>query len=90
MYSQLSFNGHLTKTDTQRVDGHIVLVPKVSVLKGVDCILNLKLDCHDASVILLPLCPASLVHKKRQRHKLMHCMHPVERKDRSIDLKMFL
>ena len=44
-----------------------------------------KHDCHDASVILLPLCPVSLMHKKRQRGKIIHCMHPVGCKDRLID-----
>ena len=41
------------------------------------------------SVILLRLRPASLMHKNPQRHKIIHGMHPVKRKDRLIDLKMF-
>ena len=44
----------------------------------------------DTTVILLPLRPASLTHKSPQRRKIIHCMRPVGRKDRSIDLKMFL
>ena len=36
------------------------------------------------SVILLPLHPASLMHKKRQRCKIIHGMHPLGCKDRSI------
>ena len=41
------------------------------------------------SVILLPLCPASLTHKNPQRRKIISGMRPVERKDRLIDLKKF-
>ena len=37
------------------------------------------------AVILLPLRPASLTNKNPQRHKIIHCMRPVGRKDRSID-----
>ena len=42
------------------------------------------------TVILLPLRPASLMHKNPQRHKIMCGMHPVGHKDQLIDLKMFL
>ena len=42
------------------------------------------------TVILVPLCPVSLMHKKCQRHKIIHGMPPVGCKGRSIDLKMFL
>ena len=38
-------------------------------------------------VILLPLHPASLMHKNPQRHKINHGMRPVG-KDQSIDLNM--
>ena len=41
------------------------------------------------AVILLPLRPASLMHKKHQRRKVIHEMHPVGHKERSIDLKIF-
>ena len=40
------------------------------------------------TVILLPLRPASLTHKNPQRCKIIHGMHPVGCKDRSIDLNM--
>ena len=36
-------------------------------------------------MILLPLRHVSLMHKKRQRRKIIHGMNPVGRKDRSID-----
>ena len=44
------------------------------------------------SVILLPLCPASLTHtcKSPQRHKIICGMLSVGHKDPLIDLKMFL
>ena len=44
------------------------------------------------SVILLPLCPASLTHtcKSPQRRKIICGMSSVGRKDALIDLKMFL
>ena len=39
------------------------------------------------AVILLPLSPASLMHKNPQRRKvIIHGMRPVGRKNRSIDL----
>ena len=38
------------------------------------------------AVILLPLSPASLMHKNPQRRKVIHGMRPVGRKNRSIDL----
>ena len=38
---------------------------------------------------LLPLRPASLTQKNRQRRKIFHGMRPVGRKERSIDLKIF-
>ena len=41
------------------------------------------------SVILLPLCPASVIHKNLQRRKVICGMRPVGCKDRLIDLKMF-
>ena len=40
------------------------------------------------AVILLPLRPASPMHKNPQRHKMIHGMRPVGRKERSIDLKI--
>ena len=43
-----------------------------------------------SAVILLPLRPASLMHKNPQGHKLIHGMHPVGCKERSINLKIFL
>ena len=42
------------------------------------------------SVIMLPLCSASLIHKNPQKTQNNLCMHPIGRKDRLIDLKMFL
>ena len=33
------------------------------------------------SVILLPLFAASLMHKNHQRHKIIHEIHPVGRKE---------
>ena len=36
------------------------------------------------TLILLPLCPASLTHKNPQRRKIVHGMRPVGRKERSI------
>ena len=44
-------------------------------------------DSSSSSNDLLALPPASLTHKNPQRR---HGMRPVECKDRSIDLKMFL
>ena len=42
------------------------------------------------AVILLPLHPVSLMHKNSVRCKMIiHGMHSVGRKDRSIDLKMW-
>ena len=41
-------------------------------------------------VILFPLHPASLMHKNPQRHKIIHGIRPVGRKDRSIDLNPFV
>ena len=38
--------------------------------------------------MLLPLHPASLMHKNPQRRKVIHGMRPVGRKNRSIDLNM--
>ena len=40
------------------------------------------------TVILLPLCPAYLMHKNPQRRKIIHGMRPVGRKERLIDLKI--
>ena len=40
------------------------------------------------NVILFPQHPVSLMHKNPQRRKIIHEMRPVERKERSIDLKM--
>ena len=40
------------------------------------------------TVILLPLRLASLMYKNPQRHKVIHGMHPVGCKDRSIDLNI--
>ena len=42
------------------------------------------------SVILLPLRPASLTHENTQRRKIIHDMRPVGRKERSMNLKIFL
>ena len=43
------------------------------------------------TVILLPLRPASLMNKNPQRSiKINHGMHPVRRKDRSINLNMYI
>ena len=39
-------------------------------------------------VILLPLRPASLIHKNPQRRKMIHSMCPVGCKDRSLDLNV--
>ena len=39
-------------------------------------------------VILLPLHPASLTHKKCKRNKIIHGMCPMGRKGQLIDLKM--
>ena len=41
------------------------------------------------SVILLPLCPASLTHKNPQRCKIIHRMRPIGRKHRLNDLNIF-
>ena len=38
--------------------------------------------------ILLPLRPASVMHKNPQRHKIIHGMRPVGCKERWIDLKI--
>ena len=38
---------------------------------------------HHNHVILLPLRPASLMHKNPQRRTIVHDVHPVGRKDRS-------
>ena len=45
---------------------------------------------HHLSVIFLPLPPASLTHRNPQRRKIIYGMRPVGRKNRLIDLKMFL
>ena len=37
-----------------------------------------------SAVILLPLCPVSLMHRNPQRCKIIHDMHPIGHKDRSI------
>ena len=37
------------------------------------------------SVILLSLCAASLMHKNPQRHKIICGIHPIGRRERSID-----
>ena len=37
------------------------------------------------SVILLPPCPASPTYKNSQRHKIICGMHPIGRRERSID-----
>ena len=58
-----------------------------SVNKDVDVVVFVVVD---TTVILLPPCPASLMHKSPQRRKIIHDMRPVGCKDRSIDLKMFL
>ena len=42
------------------------------------------------TVILLPLRPASLMNKNPQRSKINHGMHPVRRKDQSINLNIFV
>ena len=42
------------------------------------------------AVILFSLRPVSLMHKNPQRCKIIHGMRPVERKDRSLDLKMLI
>ena len=42
------------------------------------------------TVILLPLHPASLMNENPQRSKINHGMHPVRRKDRSINLNMYI
>ena len=42
------------------------------------------------AVILLPLCPASLVKRKLQRRRIIHGMCPVGRKDQSVDLNIFV
>ena len=39
-------------------------------------------------MILLPLRPVSLRNKNPQRHKIIHCMRPVGRKDRSIEVRV--
>ena len=41
------------------------------------------------TVILLLLRPVSPVHKNPQRRKIVYGMHPVGRKERSTDLKIF-
>ena len=41
------------------------------------------------TVILLPLCPASLTYKSPQRFKIIHGIHPIGCKEQSIDLKIF-
>ena len=41
-------------------------------------------------VILLPLGPASLMHKNPQRRKIIHGIRPSGGKERSIDLMIFL
>ena len=42
------------------------------------------------AVILLPLRPASLIHKNPQRCKIIHGMHPIGCKDRSIWICVFV
>ena len=39
-------------------------------------------------MILLPLHPASMMHKNPQRHKIIHGICPIGCKDRLIDLNM--
>ena len=42
------------------------------------------------TVILLPLRPASLMHKNSQGHKIIHGTHLVGRKERSIDRSIYV
>ena len=44
----------------------------------------------ETTVILLPLRPASLIHKNPQRCKINHGMRPVGRQYRSIDVNMYI
>ena len=39
---------------------------------------------------MFSLRPVSLMHKNPQRCKIIHGMRPIERKDRSLDLKMLI
>ena len=55
-----------------------------------EMVLKFQICSFHISVILLPLCPASLTHKKCQRCKIICGMHPVGCQAQSIDLKMFL
>ena len=41
-------------------------------------------------MILLSLHPLSLMHKNPQRHKIIHCMRPVGRKDQSEHVYYFV
>ena len=49
--------------------------------------MNLK-PCSEQACILLPLPPATLTHSSPQRHKIIHGMRPIGRKDQLIDLNM--
>ena len=49
---------------------------------------NVRLSTCLYLVICFPLCPESVMHKNPQRHKIIHGMRPVGRKDRMIDLDM--
>ena len=47
------------------------------------------LKLYSCSGVLLPLCPATLMHKNPQRRKIIHGIFPVGLKEQSIDLKIF-
>ena len=56
----------------------------VTIVHGVYLLPTEKKMLHP-SVILLPPCPASLTHKNPQRHKIICGIHPIGRRERSID-----
>ena len=55
----------------------------VTVFEKWQCTGYQKCITHGGTVVnsdLLPLCPASLMHKKCQRHKIIHGKHPMGHK----------
>ena len=57
----------------------------VASVHGVYLLPTEKKKMLHPSVILLSLCAASLMHKNPQRHKIICGIHPIGRRERSID-----
>ena len=65
----------------------------VTVFEKWQCTGYQKCITHGGTVVnsdLLPLCPVSLMHKKCQRHKIIHGKHPMGRKGQCNDAKVYV